>query len=78
MDGLDEAIAYFGGLGNGGLVKLARAIGATQSQVSMWRVRGRVPIQPTPWPVRIQQATGGVVPASRIRPEVYSEPSKVA
>ena len=78
MDGLDEAIAYFGGLGRGGLVKLARAIGATQSQVSMWRARGQVPVQPTPWPLRIERATGGAVPAARIRPDVYGEPSMVA
>lgn len=78
MNGLDLAIEYFGGLNRGGLRRLAEAIGASQATVSMWRKRGRVPVDTKPWPRLIEQATEGEVPAWRVRPDVYPPPAEAA
>lgn len=78
MDGLDLAIEYFGGLYKGGLTRLAEAIGASQAQVSMWRQRGRVPVDTKPWPLLIERATEGEVPSWKVRPDVYPPPVEAA
>ena len=62
MDALNQAIAAAGGVS-----KLAKAIGVSQSAVSNWRARG-TPIAER-WCVRIETATAGAVTRQDLRPD---------
>ncbi len=50
----------------GGVVALARAIGASDSAPSMWKARGVVPVERC---TDIERATGGVVTRRDLRPD---------
>lgn len=53
----------------GGVVSLAKKVGAKQARVSNWRSRGRVPVEPENYCLLVEKETG--VPKERLRPDIY-------
>lgn len=70
MTGLDRAIEAAGSA-----TALAARLGLTQSAVSNWKLRGRVPPE---WCLKIETALGAAVTRYELRPDVFGDGTDAA
>src|SRR5260370_6435886 len=56
----------------GNYSNLARLLGTTQSAVSQWKKKGRVPLRRA---LQIEALTGGQVTKEELRPDVFLDPA---
>ncbi|MCZ4330753.1 Cro/CI family transcriptional regulator [Castellaniella denitrificans] len=64
MDALLKAVEVVGGVS-----RLAEMVGVSSSAPSMWKARGRVPVEHC---AAIERATGGVVTRRDLRPDDWA------